>query len=435
MSEFVDRAQLHARAGNGGAGAISFRREAHVDKGGPDGGDGGDGGSVFLISSTSTSSLIGFRDHPFRRAEDGAHGSGKRKTGADGEDLIVNVPVGTVVKDLDGEVIADLGRPGLKICITRGGRGGKGNAGFLSNRRRAPAFAEQGETGEELWFNLELKLAADISLVGFPNVGKSSTIAAISRARPKVANYPFTTLIPTLGVVRRGSTADTSEMVVADIPGLIEGASSGKGLGYEFLRHIERSRVLAFVLDVSPVSLGGPSIYDQAVMLQRELETYLPDLATRPRVVVGNKADIVPDRDEVLEELKVVSGLTGALSYTLISTVTRENLDELVNNFFVALRSAEEESHGGNVEEVILHRPGPRYEFSVSRLSPSSFTVGGRDAVHAVRLSDLESLEALAIVQHRLDRMGVIKALKKLGIREGDEVTVGDLTFVYEDSL
>src|ERR1700744_2126714 len=255
MSSFVDQAQLHARAGDGGAGAVSWRREAHVDRGGPDGGDGGHGGDVWLVASVNESSLLGFRDHPFRRATDGVHGSGSKRHGARGKDLVVPVPVGTVVRDRSGATVCDLDVDGARFMVAEGGQGGRGNARFLSNRRRAPAFAEQAEKGQEFWLDMELKLMADVALVGFPNAGKSTLISAVSAAKPKIADYPFTTLEPHLGVVSRSRGRDSSkntEFVVADIPGIIEGASEGRGLGHQFLRHIERARVLLVLADLSP---------------------------------------------------------------------------------------------------------------------------------------------------------------------------------------
>ncbi|HUO47783.1 MAG TPA: GTPase ObgE, partial [Acidimicrobiales bacterium] len=240
MSGFVDECQLNVRGGDGGAGCVSTRREAHVPKGGPDGGDGGDGGDVWLVADRNVASLLAFRDHPHRRAGSGTHGQGKKRHGRRGDDLEVPVPEGTEVRDGDGHLVADLVRAGDRWRAAAGGRGGRGNARFLSNRRRAPSFAEQGEPGEERWLRLELKLMADVALVGFPNVGKSTLISRISAAKPKIADYPFTTLEPNLGVVSTGET----EFVVADVPGLIEGASEGRGLGHRFLRHVERARVL-----------------------------------------------------------------------------------------------------------------------------------------------------------------------------------------------
>ena len=290
MSGFVDQAQLHARAGDGGAGAVSWRREAHVDRGGPDGGDGGHGGDVWLVASVNQASLLGFRDHPFRRATDGVHGQGAKKHGARGKDVIVSVPVGTVVRDNLGVVQCDLVNDGDRFLIAEGGQGGRGNARFLSNRRRAPAFAEQGEKGQERWLDMELKLMADVALVGFPNAGKSTLISTVSAAKPKIADYPFTTLEPHLGVVRVGGARDGTEFVMADIPGLVEGAAQGKGLGHRFLRHIERARVLVVLLDLDPHASSAPD--EQLRILLGELGEYQPELLARPRIVVGSKDDL-----------------------------------------------------------------------------------------------------------------------------------------------
>src|SRR5437588_9164669 len=291
-SGFVDEAQLHVKAGNGGAGSVSFRREAHVPRGGPDGGDGGKGGDVWLVADHDTASLLPFKDHPHRRAADGTHGQGRARHGAAGTDTIVKVPEGTVVRGLDGEIEADLVQSGDRWMAARGGQGGRGNARFLSNRRRAPSFAEQGEMGEERWYDLELKLMADVALVGFPNAGKSTLISRISAAKPKIADYPFTTLQPHLGVVR----VDDHEFVLADIPGLIEGASEGRGLGHRFLRHVERARVLVILVDLANVEERSPQ--DQERILLEELGRYRPELLERPRLVVGTKADVAQPEPE-----------------------------------------------------------------------------------------------------------------------------------------
>src|SRR5437764_961132 len=290
MSDFTDEAMVNLRGGDGGAGAVAFRREPYVDRGGPDGGDGGKGGDVWLCADRNVASLIAFRDHPHRRAASGVHGSGKKRNGATGADLIVPVPEGTIVRDRDGAVLADLVRAGDRVLAARGGQGGRGNAHFLSNARRAPGFAEQGEYGEERWLRLELRLIADVALVGFPNAGKSTLISVVSAAKPKIADYPFTTLVPNLGVVRR----DDTEFVVADIPGLIEGASEGRGLGHQFLRHVERARVLVVLLDLA--SLEGRSPADQERILLEELGRHEPALLERSRLVVGTKAAVAsPD--------------------------------------------------------------------------------------------------------------------------------------------
>ncbi len=288
MSGFVDECQLNVRGGDGGAGCVSTRREAHVPLGGPDGGDGGDGGSVWLVADRNVSSLLAFRDHPHRRAPSGTHGQGKKKHGARGADLMVSVPEGTEIHDEHGVLVADLVAAGDRWLAAAGGQGGRGNARFLSNKRRAPSFAEQGERGQEQWLRLELKLMADVALVGYPNVGKSTLISRISAAKPKIADYPFTTLEPNLGVVRADEGQD---FVVADIPGVIEGASQGKGLGHQFLRHIERARVLAVLVDLADTpGQAGPA--EQYRVLLGELGQYQPDLLDRPRVVVGSRADV-----------------------------------------------------------------------------------------------------------------------------------------------
>src|ERR1700735_194165 len=287
MPGFVDEAQLHVKGGDGGAGVVSFRREAHVARGGPDGGDGGSGGSIWLVADRNVASLYGFRDHPHRRADSGTHGMGKGRHGKGGGDLEVPVPEGTVVRDASGEVIADLIAEGNRWLAAQGGQGGRGNARFLSNRRRAPSFAEQAERGEERWLDLELKLMADVALVGFPHAGESTLLPRISAAKPKIADYPFTTLEPHLGVVR----FDDYEFVVADIPGLIEGASEGRGLGHQFLRHVERARVLVILVDLA--AEDGRSPAEQERILLEELSRYRPELAERPRVVVGSKNDAV----------------------------------------------------------------------------------------------------------------------------------------------
>jgi GTPase len=325
MAGFVDQAQLHARAGDGGAGAVSWRREAHVDRGGPDGGDGGHGGDVWLVASVNQSSLLGFRDHPFRRATDGGHGSGQKKHGARGKDIVVPVPVGTVVRDADGAVQCDLAGDGDRFLIAEGGQGGRGNARFLSNRRRAPAFAEQGEKGQERWLDMELKLMADVALVGFPNAGKSTLISTVSAAKPKIADYPFTTLEPQLGVVTIGDAPYEESYIVADIPGLIEGAHLGAGLGTQFLRHIERTRILIHLVDVSDSS-GRPDPVEDFKVIMEELKSFGHGLDTKPMIVVASKADVAnPAKLKKLE----TTAKRKKLPFYAISAVTGQGVDKL----------------------------------------------------------------------------------------------------------
>lgn len=419
MPGFVDEAQLHVRAGDGGAGAVAFRREAHVDKGGPDGGDGGQGGDVWLIADRNVASLYGFRDHPHRRAGSGTHGSGKGRHGKAGEDLLVPVPEGTVVRTLDGEVIADLSGEGDRWLAAAGGQGGKGNARFLSNRRRAPAFAEQGEHGAEAWYNLELKLMADVALVGFPNAGKSTFISRISAAKPKIADYPFTTLQPNLGVVR----FDDQEFVVADIPGLIEGASEGRGLGHQFLRHIERARMLVVLVDLG--SSEGRAPDEQQRILLDELGRYQPELLRRPRVTVGSRADLAPDPSAAPPPGgDDVAGWDGPR----FSAVTGDGLRQLLGE--IATLVAQARAAQPRPVSFAVHRPEPA-GIVVERDQSGDWVVLGRAAERAVALSTLTDVDALAFAQNRLRSLGVDRALARAGAREGDRVHIGSFEFDY----
>lgn len=405
MSDFVDEAQIHLKAGNGGAGSVSFRREAHVEKGGPDGGDGGHGGDVWLEADRNVASLLTFRDVPHREATNGKHGAGKKRHGAQGEDHIVHVPEGTIVRDRSGEILVDMGRHGTRWLGAKGGQGGRGNARFLTNKRRAPSFAEQGEVGEEYYYNLELRLFADAAIVGFPNVGKSTLISVISRAKPKIANYPFTTLVPNLGVVDRGGR----EFVVADIPGLIEGASEGKGLGHRFLRHISRARVLLLLLDLA----GEVSPEEQEAILLRELGAFEPSLLDRPRLVYGSRADLA--RHD--------------WSGPSVCAPTHEGVDGLVHALGKMVEQARAEIEIG--EGYVLHRLEPT-GVRVDRDDAGRLVVSGRAAERAVALNDLTTPEALAYVIERLKNLGVQRLLRRAGAREGDTVLIGGFEFAYD---
>jgi GTP-binding protein len=425
MSGFVDEAQLHVKAGDGGAGAVAFRREAHVDKGGPDGGDGGRGGDVWLVATTNQSSLLGFRDHPYRKADDGGHGGGKKKHGARGPDLEVPVPVGTRARAFDGTLLADLVGPGHRWLAGEGGRGGRGNASFLTNRRRAPAFAEQGETGHEQWYNLELALVADVALIGFPNVGKSTLISRVSAAKPKIADYPFTTLEPHLGVVRAD---DESNFTVADIPGLVEGAAEGKGLGHQFLRHITRARVMLVLVELDPSTGVLPA--EQHRILIDELGRYRPELLDRPRLVVASKADVAGIAD--LDEMADLFGDTPDGDFRpdlVISAVTGLGIRALVGNLarlVSEVRTAEPEVDG----TIVIHRPLPE-GFSVERIGEGVYEVLGKVVERAVALNDVTTDEAADYIQDRLKTIGVDRALARAGARDGDLVQIGQLSFVW----
>jgi GTP-binding protein len=420
MSSFVDLVQVNLRGGDGGAGAVSFRREAHVPKGGPDGGDGGSGGDLYLQADRNVASLLSYRDHPHRRAESGKHGSGNKRHGASGRDLVVTVPEGTQVKTRDGELLADLVRHGDRYLAARGGQGGRGNARFLSNARRAPSFAEQGEYGEEHWLRLEVKLLADAALVGFPNAGKSTLIAAVSAAKPKIADYPFTTLEPNLGVVR----FQDHEYVVADIPGLIEGAAEGRGLGHEFLRHVERARVLVLLLDLAPADERSPE--EQARILLDELGRYRPELLERPRLVVGTKTDVAFFElgDEFAGEL--------AGDALEISAVTRQGLDEFLGRLGTLIGGARAEEP--EPEPFVVLRPAEE-GFSVVRDDDGAWRVSGRSAERVVAMADLTNLEAMEYVQYRLRTMGVDRALARAGAREGDIVRIGPVELDYLEGI
>jgi len=403
-SQFVDECQLNVRAGDGGAGCVSFRREGPVAMGGPNGGDGGQGGDVWLIADHNVASLLAFRDHPHRRATSGVHGKGKDQHGRGGEDELIAVPEGTLVTDLyTGETLAELWNHGDRWLAAAGGRGGRGNAKFLSNKRRAPGFAEQGEHGEQRWLKLEIRLMADVALVGYPNVGKSTLISVVSSAKPKIADYPFTTLEPNLGVVRLD---DDTEFVMADIPGLIEGASEGKGLGHQFLRHIERARVLCILVDLSldeTMSDDGVSPDEQERILLEELGRYRPELLERPRVVVGSKADLVAD----VEEFRA-----GDPDRLVISAVTGDGVRRAVG----AMASAVHEARVGEQrqEGVVLLRP---------------HATGS----HVERVADNEfsTTEATAYISFRIDRLGVNKLLSRAGAADGDVVWIGEFSFEY----
>jgi GTP-binding protein len=415
MAGFVDESQLNVRGGDGGAGCVSFRREGPVVMGGPNGGDGGKGGDVWLVANRNVASLVAFKDHPHRRASNGVHGKGKDMHGRAGDDLEIAVPEGTVARDLyTGEVLADLVHHGDRWLAASGGRGGRGNAKFLSNNRRAPSFAEQGELGEERWLKLELKLMADVALVGFPNAGKSTFISAISAAKPKIANYPFTTLEPHLGVVRLD---DATEYVVADIPGLIEGAAEGKGLGHQFLRHIERARALCLLIDL--VSDQGISPEVQERVLLHELAAYRPELLERPRLVVGTKADAT------VAELDGWTGLR-------MSAVTGDGVRAVTYRLADLVRQARDQEPVR--DGMVILRPDPS-GFRLERVADLEFRLGGREVERVVALNDVTTSDAMAYIDYKLKRLGVGRALQRAGAVEGDVVHIGEFSFDYAPEL
>ena len=449
---FIDKVRIHVKGGNGGAGCMSFRREAHVPKGGPDGGDGGHGGNVVVEADASLSSLIEYRFKHHFKAERGTHGKGSRMHGATGEDLVLKVPMGTVVHEYFeeskevGELIADLTHDGERVTVAEGGMGGRGNIHFVTPTRRAPAFAELGEPSQERWIELEMKLMADAALVGMPSAGKSSLIAKMSAARPKIADYPFTTLVPNLGVARSGDYS----FVVADIPGLIEGAHEGRGLGHEFLRHIERTALIVHVVDLTGDYEGRDPLEDYDI-INRELALYADELAARPRIVVANKID-VPGAEEVADRLAervredsiaAAGGDEFAPSPVdpklyRISALTGEGVDGLkaaiatkVHELREPLRALSEADV--QYEHVWEHKREERdKQFKVVPLGGGVFRVEGPQVERMVVQTDWENEEAIAFLQHRLKRLGVEKALEKAGAVDGDEIRIVGRAFEFE---
>ena len=449
---FIDKVRIHVKGGNGGAGCMSFRREAHVPKGGPDGGDGGHGGNVVVEADASLSSLIEYRFKHHFKAERGTHGKGSRMHGATGEDLVLKVPMGTVVHEYFeeskevGELIADLTHDGERVTVAEGGMGGRGNIHFVTPTRRAPAFAELGEPSQERWIELEMKLMADAALVGMPSAGKSSLIAKMSAARPKIADYPFTTLVPNLGVARSGDYS----FVVADIPGLIEGAHEGRGLGHEFLRHIERTALIVHVVDLTGDYEGRDPLEDYDI-INRELALYADELAARPRIVVANKID-VPGAEEVADRLAervredsiaAAGGDEFAPSPVdpklyRISALTGEGVDGLKAAIATKVHELREELRALSeadvqYEHVWEHKREERdKQFKVVPLGGGVFRVEGPQVERMVVQTDWENEEAIAFLQHRLKRLGVENALEKAGAVDGDEIRIVGRAFEFE---
>ncbi len=435
---FTDLSHINVRGGDGGAGCMSFRREAFVPKGGPDGGDGGHGGDVIVEADPQLSSLIDYRYKHHFRAERGTHGQGARKHGRRGEDLVLRVPLGTVVRELDPSTqeplyqIADLTHPGERVIVAPGGVGGRGNIHFVTSTRRAPAFAEKGEPAREHWIELEMKLMADVALVGMPSVGKSSLISRISAAKPKIADYPFTTLVPNLGVVR---TNDGASFVVADVPGLIEGASEGRGLGHQFLRHIERTALIVHMLDATGGFEGRDACEDYRI-INDELAAYASELAERPQIVVCNKCDM-PGTEETVERVRELAEADGR-PFFAISAVTGTGLDQLVGTCadeVARLRlDIATDAEGDEPRDKVWEQRRLRRDrsFQIDNLGGGVWQVSGGAVERMVVQTDWENDEAVAFLQHRFDRMGLDAALEKAGCVEGDEIRILGYAFSFQ---
>jgi len=430
---FIDQVKINVKAGDGGAGCTSFRREAHVPKGGPDGGDGGRGGAVVLEADPALSSLVDFRYKRHFKAPKGTHGKGSIRHGACGADLVLPVPLGTIVRDSEtGEQFADLTRAGQRVVVAEGGHGGRGNIHFVTPTRRAPAFSELGEPADERWIELEMKLLADAALVGFPSVGKSSLIARMSAARPKIADYPFTTLVPNLGVVR---ASEDRSFVVADVPGLIEGASEGKGLGHEFLRHIERTALILHVVDLTG-SYENRDVISDYEIINNELEAHAAELADRPRIILGNKADM-PGTEEASERLRERAEADD-VPYFAVSAVTGEGMDPFIRTVAERvheLRLAAAEQLETSVQQEWVHAPKRGRGFEVRNMGGGVFVVTGRGIERMVIQTEWDNEEATAFLQKRLVRAGLEKALVEAGAREGDEIRILERAFEFTTGL
>jgi GTP-binding protein len=425
-----DRARIHVQAGGGGDGALSFRREAHVPKGGPDGGDGGRGGDVVLVCSDSLRDLELFRRRSHFKAGRAGHGEGSLRHGADGGTLELAVPPGTEVHvEADGARY-DLVRGGQRAVVARGGSGGRGNKRFAGPTHQTPRFAERGLPGEETWLELRLKLLADVGLIGLPNAGKSSLLARLTRAHPKVADYPFTTLSPVLGTLQ----TDTRQLVLADIPGLIEGASDGAGLGHEFLAHVERTRVLVHVLDLNP--LDGSDRVATPATVEHELAHHDSRLAGLPRILALSKADLVDAETAAAARAAWVERLGKHVPVLVTSSVTREGLDALaaelvrrVPETVVAADGPGELELEADLAEHQVFRPAAPRAYEVQRTGEGTFSVTGAAVERLLARYDLDNEEALAHLERRLRGLGVLSALEAQGFQAGDEVEIAGVAF------
>ena len=436
--QFYDSARIYVAAGSGGNGSVHFRREKFVPMGGPDGGDGGRGGSIYLEADAGMNTLVDYHYHPHHKAKSGGAGAGQKMHGAKGDDLVLKVPAGTVVRNAEsGDLIADLTELGQRVMVARGGRGGLGNVHFATSTNQAPREAQRGEPGEELTIELELKLIADVGLVGYPNAGKSTLLSVVTQARPKIADYPFTTLVPNLGVAVVGDPirGDDTSFVLADIPGLIEGAAQGVGLGHEFLRHVERTRLLLHLID----GLSEKDPWEEFEAINRELEEYSPELATRPQIIALTKMDLREARDKwpALKERAEASGLP----VFAISSATREGVRELMNETarrLSEIKRDEAEQRQRLTAEMTaagtILRPEPEDAFTVEE-AEDGFRVRGKRIERMVAMTDTEQPEAMERMERQLRKLGVTEALEQAGVMAGDHVHFGKIDLVWGEEM
>lgn len=418
---FYDQAKIYVKGGDGGAGAVAFRREKYVPEGGPSGGDGGRGGSIVFVGDEGLRTLVDFRYKRHYKGDRGDHGQAKNMSGRSGEDFVLRIPVGTVVIDDDtGEPVADIIEHGQRVVVAVGGRGGRGNARFISNTNKAPTLAENGEPGEEHWLRLELKLLADVGLVGFPNVGKSTLISRVSAAKPKIADYHFTTLVPNLGVVE---LEDGQSFVMADIPGLIEGAHSGAGLGHDFLRHTERTRLILHVLDISGSEERDP--LEDFRIIQEELRLYSSELAKRPVIIVANKMD-VSSAEGHLQRLKEAVG--EKYEIFAVSAATGEGLQPLIYRIAELLPDIPVPETFKLSADHLVTKVQAEKRFEIVK-DNDVFVVSGKEIEKHVKMTLFESDEGVYRFQNILKAMGIDDALLAEGIKEGDKVEIAGLSF------
>ena len=423
---FIDYAKIYVNAGKGGNGAVSFRREKYIAAGGPDGGDGGKGGDVYFEVDSDTNTLIDFRYKKKFKAENGQNGEGARKSGKSGEDLYIKVPIGTIIKDAKTEeVLADMSEKGQKTLVLKGGRGGKGNTHFATSTRQAPRFSQGGEEGEEKELILELKLLADVGLIGFPSVGKSTILSVVTAATPKIADYHFTTLEPNLGVVK---PEYGDSFVMADIPGLIEGASEGTGLGIQFLRHIERTRLLLHVIDVS--ASEGRNPVEDFYIINKELEKYSKKLAKRKQIIVANKIDAMQD-PKLYEDLEKLAK-NNNMEIFKISAATGEGIKELIHEVSKMLKTLPKEQQVEVSTQRKIYKLEEEEPYTIIK-KDDMYIVDGPAIRELMRKVNMEDYESMYYFQKRLEEMGVNKKLKDAGVQEGDTVKVFDYLLEWED--
>lgn len=423
---FIDKARIFVKAGNGGNGAVSFRREKYVPAGGPDGGDGGRGANIIMVADTGLRTLMDFKYKKKYSAQHGEDGSKKKRAGKNGEDLILSVPEGTVIRDeKTGLIIADLKKAGDKAVVARGGYGGKGNQHFANAVRQAPAFAKSGIDGQERWITLELKMIADVGLLGFPNVGKSTFLSVVTSAKPKIANYHFTTLTPNLGVVQ---TRHGESFVIADIPGIIEGAADGVGLGHDFLRHVERTKVLVHIVDISGIEGRDP--IDDFEKINEELRLYNEKLASRPQIVVANKSDLLFD-ETIYENFKKTMEEKGYEVFKM-SAVTRDGVDQVIDKVSQLLNEVEDVEL---VSQEEMYRPeldvddegGLKVEIDEDGI----YVVTGKELRRIMYSVNFDDMESLQFFQAQMESKGVFDMLRQAGIEDGDTVKIYELEFEF----